>query len=72
MSDVPELDDPEEPVVDIAEGDVPMADAPEEPLVAGEEESIIAETGDSNHMAAGFAGMLAALAGLFGLRRKEN
>ena len=74
LTDLPETPaDTEEPVVDIAEGDVPMADAPEEPLVAGEEESIIAETGDSNHMAAGFAGMLAALAGMVGLkRRKEN
>ena len=65
----------EEPPVDIDEEDVPLADAPgesEEPMVAGEEE-IVAATGDSNHMAAGFAGMLAALAGMVGLkRRKEN
>ncbi|MBQ2924475.1 MAG: LPXTG cell wall anchor domain-containing protein, partial [Anaerotignum sp.] len=72
LTDLPEAPaDTEEPVVDIAEGDVPLADAPEEPLVAGEEE-IIAETGDSNHMAAGFAGMLAALAGMVGLRRRKE
>ena len=71
-TDIPEEDVPlagvEDPVEDIGESDVPLA---EDPMVAGEEE-IIAATGDSNHMAAGFGGMLMALAGLFGLRKKEN
>ena len=58
----------EEPPVDIDEEEVPLAEAP---MVAGAEDA--AATGDSNHMAAGFAGMLAALAGMVGLkRRKEN
>ena len=73
--DVPLTDFPgfeiEEPVVEdieIGEEEVPMAEAP---LVAGEEE-IIAATGDSNHMTAGFGGMFAALAGMFMLRRKKE
>ncbi|MBQ3568425.1 MAG: Cys-Gln thioester bond-forming surface protein [Anaerotignum sp.] len=69
---IPEEDVPlagvEDPVEDIGEEDVPLA---EDPMVAGEEE-IVAATGDSNHMTAGFGGMLMALAGLFGLRKKEN
>ena len=74
---IPEEDVPlagvDEPLEDIADGDVPLADIPEEevPLVAGEEE-VIAATGDNNHMAAGFGGMLAALAGMFMLRRKKE
>ncbi|MBQ2880051.1 MAG: LPXTG cell wall anchor domain-containing protein, partial [Anaerotignum sp.] len=84
LTDLPGFEVEEEPAVeDITIGDeeVPLADAPaaedtdiadEEVPLADAEESIIAETGDSNHMTAGFAGMLAALAGLFGLRRKEN
>ncbi|MBQ2924858.1 MAG: Cys-Gln thioester bond-forming surface protein, partial [Anaerotignum sp.] len=71
-TDIPEEDVPlagvEDPVEDIGESDVPLA---EDPMVAGEEE-IVAATGDSNHMTAGFGGMLMALAGLFGLRKKEN
>jgi len=43
----------------------------EESFVNDAEDSIIAETGDSNHMIAGFAGMLAALSGLFMLRKKK-
>ena len=73
--DVPLSDIPEEdvPLADIGEEDVPLADIGEEevPLVAGEEE-VIAATGDSNHMTAGFGGMLAALAGMFMLRRKKE
>ena len=47
--------------------------AEEDGMVLGaEDEGIIAGTGDSNHMAAGFGGMLAALAGMFMLRRKKK
>ena len=62
--EVPMADAPAAEDTDIADEEVPLADA---------EESIIAETGDSNHMAAGFGGMFAALAGMMMLkRRKEN
>lgn len=74
--------DPED-FEDISDNDVPLAGVdPEEPvdigdeevpLVAGEEEvSLIAQTGDSNHMAGAFGGMFAALAGMFCLRRKKE
>ena len=79
-----EIDEPDVPLADIPDVDVPMADAPEEgveiadgdvplaeaPMVAGAEDA--AATGDSNHMAAGFGGMLAALAGMFMLKRKKE
>jgi len=56
--------DPEEPV-DISDEDVPLA-------AADEEVSVIAETGDSNHMTGAFGGMFAALAGMFMLRKKKE
>ena len=64
MADLPVL---EEDGVVLGAEDV----AEEDPMVLGEEE-IIAATGDSNHMEAGFGGMLAALAGMFMLRRKKE
>ena len=42
----------------------------EESLLLGEEE-LVAATGDSNHMATGFGGTLAALVGMFMLKRKK-
>lgn len=81
-------EDPEDPGMTIEDEDVPLADAPvedegivlgaedevEEPMVLGAEEEapLIAATGDSNHMAAGFGGMFAALAGMFFLRKKKE
>ncbi len=66
-------DDEKEDLLDIGEegtprDDMQLLDAEEEvPLVAG-----IPETGDNNHVM-GFGAMaLAALAGMFGLRKKEN
>ena len=56
--------DPEEPV-DIGDEEVPLA-------AADEEVSVIAETGDSNHMTGAFGGMFAALAGMFMLRKKKE
>jgi len=73
LTDLPGFDfdeDPEVEDIEIGDEDVPMADAP---VIADAEDSVIAETGDSNHMAAGFGGMFAALAGMMMLRkRKEN
>ena len=47
--------------------------AEEDGMVLGaEDEGIIAGTGDNLHAAAGFGGMLAALAGMFMLRRKKE
>ena len=66
MVDVPFVDD-----TVIVDEDVPMSDMPG--VVLGDEEvSVIAETGDSNNMTVGFGGMLAALAGMFMLRRKKE
>lgn len=56
--------DPEEPV-DIGDEEVPLA-------AADEEVSVVAETGDNNHMTGAFGGMFAALAGMFMLRRKKE
>ena len=68
LSDAPVVEGEE--VMDIVDEEVPMAEVP---LVAGAEEvSVIAQTGDSNHMAAGFGGMFAALAGMFFLRKKKE
>ena len=68
--DVPLAATPDEEGMVLGAEDV--ADAEEEPMVLGEEEELIAATGDSNHMTAGFGGMLAALAGMFMLRRKKE
>ena len=74
-SPVPMTDIPEPPIpttdvpgesVDIVDEEPPLADIPEE------EVPLVAATGDSNHMTAGFGGMLAALAGMFMLRRKKE
>ena len=47
--------------------------AEEDGMVLGaEDEGIIAATGDSNHMAGAFGGMVAALAGMFMLRKKKE
>ena len=68
LSDAPVVEGEE--VMDIVDEEVPMAEVP---LVAGAEEvSVIAQTGDSNHMAGAFGGMFAALAGMFFLRRKKE
>ncbi len=79
-NDDEEEDDDDDERIDIFEDDVPLADDPgmvlgeEEPMVLGEEEEpmLIAATGDSNHMTAGFGGMFAALAGMFFLRKKKE
>ena len=66
MTDLPGFEFDEDPVVEdieIGEEEVPMADT---------EVSVIAETGDSNHMTAGFGGMFAALAGMMMLRRRNE
>ncbi|MBR6542816.1 MAG: Cys-Gln thioester bond-forming surface protein [Anaerotignum sp.] len=52
----------------IVDEDVPLADI----VLGAEDVSVIAETGDSNHMTAGFGGMLAALAGMMMLRKKKE
>ena len=67
------IPDEDVPLADIGEEEAPLTDIDEEevPLVAGEEE-IVAATGDSNHMAAGFGGMFAALAGMLMLRRRKE
>ena len=49
-----------------------VADAEDEGMVLGAEDELIAATGDNNHAAAGFGGMLAALAGMFMLRKKRE
>lgn len=71
LADFPgyEIGEPVVEDVEIGEEEVPMAEIP---LVAGEEVSVIAQTGDSNHMAGAFGGMFAALAGMFFLRRKKE
>ena len=87
-TETPEKPAPQTPAIDIEEEDVPLADAPvvevedvefimdeDVPLVEwvlDAEDELIAVTGDSNHMAAGFGGMFAALAGMFMLRRKKE
>ncbi|WP_458407038.1 Cys-Gln thioester bond-forming surface protein, partial [Anaerotignum sp.] len=71
LSNIPEGEVPQvevEDVVVIVDEDVPMTD-----LVLGDEEvSVIAETGDSNHMTGAFGGMFAALAGMFMLRKRKE
>ena len=78
--DVPLSDTPgaDEEAMEIGDEEVPLAAAPlvagaeEDPMVLGDEEELIAATGDDNHVM-GFGAMaLAALAGMFGLRKKEN
>ena len=59
-------EEPEVEDVEIGDEEVPLADIPDE------EVPLVAKTGDSNHMTAGFGGMLAALAGMFMLRRKKE
>ena len=46
--------------------------AEEEGVVLGAEDTLIPKTGDNNHMTFGFGGMLAALAGMFMLRKKKE
>ena len=62
----------DEELMNIGDDGTPLGDKDlDDSMVAGEEE-VIAATGDSNHMTAGFGGMLAALAGMFMLRRKKE
>ena len=46
--------------------------AEDDGMVAGAEDELIAATGDNNHAVVGFGGMLAALAGMFMLRKKRE
>ena len=72
------VDEPMIEEVVIGDEEVPLVAgaedvAEEDGMVLGaEDEGIIAATGDSNYMTAGFGGMLAALAGMFMLRRKKE
>ena len=71
LIDIPEEDVPQtdggDDIEVIVDEDVPLAD-----LVLGADEEVVAATGDSNNMTAGFGGMLAALAGMFMLRKKKE
>ena len=72
LTDLPgyEIEEPAVEDIEIGEEEIPMAEVP---LVAADEEvSVIAQTGDSNHMAGAFGGMFTALAGMFMLRRKKE
>ena len=65
-------DDDDEGLV-AGDEDENAADEEDDGIVAGEEDEIIAATADNNHIIGAAGGMFAALAGLFGLRkRKEN
>ena len=71
MEDI-EISDEDVPLAELVLGAEDEADAEEEGMVLGAEDELIAATGDNNHATAGFGGMLAALAGMFMLRRKKE
>ena len=79
--DVPQVDLPDE---DVPLADAPVVEGEDVEFIMDEEVPLVEwvldaedvsgnpQTGDSNHMAAGFGGMLTALAGMFMLRRKKE
>ena len=78
-----EIPDEDVPLTDMPGVDITVDDeelilgaedevAEEEGVVLGAEDTLIPKTGDNNHMTFGFGGMLAALAGMFMLRKKKE